>query len=360
MRMTNSTLSGNTAAAGGGVTCVGTGGIANLTITNSTLSGNSPSGASVVVQDATLTVGNSIFRAGNGGTNISTGGASTVTSLGYNLSSDNFGGFLTNTGDQINTDPMLGPLKDNGGPTLTHAPLNGSPALDKGRDIGPVGPGYSPTGEDQRSSVRPVTYDASIVAPAGGDRSDIGAVELAPGVKPQSAASWLLHGGAGYFPIDLPLSGPVGIECRTGAVSGEYQIIVTFAQAITYSGAAVTSGNGSVSGTSLSRLKASTNGPGGTQVTIDLSGVTNAQTIVVALFDVDDGVNSGDVGIRMGVLLGDVNAVGGVTGADVNSCKAQVGATLSPTNFRNDVNTNGSVTGSDVNIVKAQVGTQLP
>ena len=82
--------------------------------------------------------------------------------------------------------------------------------------------------------------------------------------------------------------------------------------------------------------------------------MTNVQTIVVALFDVNDGVNSGDVGIRMGMLLGDVNGVGGVTGADVNDCKARVGATLSPTNFRNDVDTTGSITGSDVNVIKSE------
>ena len=36
----------------------------------------------------------------------------TVTSLGYNLASDDGGGVLTGPGDQINTDPMLGPLQD--------------------------------------------------------------------------------------------------------------------------------------------------------------------------------------------------------------------------------------------------------
>ena len=36
-------------------------------------------------------------------------------------------------GDQVNiADPMLGPLADNGGPTKTHAPLPGSPAIDAG------------------------------------------------------------------------------------------------------------------------------------------------------------------------------------------------------------------------------------
>ena len=40
--------------------------------------------------------------------------------------------YLNGPGDQINTDPLLGPLQNNGGPTLTHALLPGSPAIDAG------------------------------------------------------------------------------------------------------------------------------------------------------------------------------------------------------------------------------------
>jgi hypothetical protein len=58
--------------------------------------------------------------------------AGTFNSLGYNLASDDGGGVLTGPGDQINTDPMLGLLQDNGGPTFTHALLVGSPAINAG------------------------------------------------------------------------------------------------------------------------------------------------------------------------------------------------------------------------------------
>ena len=64
--------------------------------------------------------------------NIYSNSDGTVTSLGYNLSSDDGGEFLTGPGDQINTDPLLGPLQDNGGPTFTHELLPGSPAIDAG------------------------------------------------------------------------------------------------------------------------------------------------------------------------------------------------------------------------------------
>jgi hypothetical protein len=124
----SSTVSGNGASGqhdgqpwghGGGISGGGT-------ITNSTLSNNyaALSGGGI---EGGATLGNTILNA-NTPENIY-GGA---ISHGYNLSSDDGGGNLTGPGDQINSDPMLGPLQDNGGPTLTHALLSGSPAIDAG------------------------------------------------------------------------------------------------------------------------------------------------------------------------------------------------------------------------------------
>src|SRR5205823_4506741 len=77
-----------------------------------------------------VSVNNTIFKNSDGANIFSPSG--TVVSTGYNLSSDNGGGFLTAVGDQINTDPLLGPLQDNGGPTFTSSLLSGSPAIDAG------------------------------------------------------------------------------------------------------------------------------------------------------------------------------------------------------------------------------------
>jgi len=64
---------------------------------------------------------------------------------------------------------MLGPLADNGGPTLTHALRVGSPAIDKGEN-------QSFLTTDQRG--QPRAYDnPNIANAAGGDGSDIGAYE---------------------------------------------------------------------------------------------------------------------------------------------------------------------------------------
>jgi type VI secretion system secreted protein VgrG len=359
----DSTLSGNSVPASqfGGSAIDNDGDNAPVTVISSTLSGNS--GAATIVNFGTLTIGNTILDADVSGPTIDFG--SDVTSLGYNLSSDISGGLLNETGDQVNTDPMLGPLKNNGGPTMTHAPLSNSSAIDRGKDIGG-------TQQDQRGSVRPANYnDPSIVIPTGGDGSDIGAVELQPGVLPTSADSWKTHGET-PFPINLPLRGTiVGIECRSGGATGDYQIILNFAQPVTYSSATLTSGTGSVVGVTLgapskvaatkeSRRSKVASINSGTQVVIELTGVENAQIITLALFDVSDGVNIGDIGIRIGVLLGDVNGDGVVLSGDYTAARAMSGTSVDASTFQFDVNTDGSILSGDFTIVRKQSGTHLP
>ena len=171
----NSTLSGNSAAnGGGGIDNDGDHGSATLTIVNSTLSGNSASGGGGIVNvgpegSALVHIGSTILTntATSSGTNIFNS-AGTVTSDGYNLSSDNGGGFLTATGDQINTDPKLGPLQLNGGQTPTHALLCGSPAIDHGTNF---------TGAATDQTGAPRTFDDPGIANVG-DGTDIGAFEL--------------------------------------------------------------------------------------------------------------------------------------------------------------------------------------
>ena len=161
--ITNSTISGNsTGTAGGGIynqNC-------SLHVANSTITGNSaPSGGGIYNQQGQSFISNTILNAGALGENIFND-AGTVSSLRYNLSSDDGGGYLTGPGDQINTDPLLGPLQDNGGPTLTHLPLTGSPAIDAGD------PEFTlPPYHDQRGAC----FDRVF-----GRRIDIGSVETQP------------------------------------------------------------------------------------------------------------------------------------------------------------------------------------
>jgi hypothetical protein len=108
-----------------------------------------------------MEIGNTILD-GNSDANID----GTATSLGYNISSDDGGGNLTGPGDQINTDPMIGPLQNNGGRTLTHALLPGSPAVNAGD------PNFTPPPiYDQRGSPFVRVFNGRI---------DVGSFELQP------------------------------------------------------------------------------------------------------------------------------------------------------------------------------------
>ena len=167
---------------------------------------------------------------------------------------------------------------------------------------------------------------------------------------PQSEYSRKAHGAAGTFDVSLPLSGSVGIECRSGGATNDYQMIFNFATTVTVGSASVTSGTGSVSSFTVS----------GPQVTVNLTAVTNAQRITVTLFNVNDGTHMGNVPVSMGVLVGDVNGNAVVNASDVSLTKSQVGQPVSSSNFREDVNANGTINAADVGLVKSTVGTSLP
>jgi predicted outer membrane repeat protein len=151
----DSTVSNNSSKRGGGIaTGIFPLGLdplnAILSVYNSTLSGNSANtgkgGGIFAVGDTsvpgivTVDLGNTIINAGVSGENLITAQPVTVTSHGYNLSSDAAGGdnatgpggLLNGVGDIRNTNPMLGSLQNNGGPTMTHALMKNSPAINAG------------------------------------------------------------------------------------------------------------------------------------------------------------------------------------------------------------------------------------
>jgi hypothetical protein len=154
----NSTISGNSAGDGGGL--LGSG-----DIRNSTFNGNSAAVGGGIYNVSGLEISNTILNAGASGENIFNDGG-TVSSEGYNLSSDDGGGYLNGPSDQINTDPLLGPLQNNGGPTFTHALLPGSLAIDAGD------PNFiPPPSTDQRGCPFDRVFN---------DRIDIGSFETQP------------------------------------------------------------------------------------------------------------------------------------------------------------------------------------
>ncbi|MEY2511173.1 MAG: hypothetical protein QOE26_1936 [Verrucomicrobiota bacterium] len=181
--LTNCTLANNTASqTGGGIHNQGDGnGFAGIaTVTSSTFSRNAaPNGGGIY--NTGTNAGNSFVQLGNtilystgadlGANLVNDGSGTSITSSGYNLSSDNGGGFLTAAGDQKNINPQLGALQDNGGPTKTMALLPNSPAQDQGKNFS------GPTATDQRGLPR-TTDLPSVPNASGGDSTDIGAVEM--------------------------------------------------------------------------------------------------------------------------------------------------------------------------------------
>ena len=150
--LTNVTFTGNTASFGGAIHNSFDG---NPTLTNVTISGNTAtsSGGAIYNEDSSPTIINSILY-GNTGGEIQNAGSSSP-SVTYSIVE---GGY-TGTGN-IDADPLLGALGDNGGYTQTMALAVGSPAIDAGNNA-------SCPGTDQRGLSRPQ-----------GSICDIGAYEI--------------------------------------------------------------------------------------------------------------------------------------------------------------------------------------
>jgi hypothetical protein len=177
-----------------------------------------------------------------------------------------------------------------------------------------------------------------------------------PPLTPTSIVSRKVHGSAGTFDVDLPLSGNVGIECRSGGVNGDYTVVFSFANPLgSVSGASVTSGTGSVASSNIDSSDAH-------NYIVNLTGVANAQVITVSLANVTDfaGNFSGAVSAQMGVLLGDVNASRRVDAADVSLVRQQTLQTVTTSNFREDIDFSGRIDAADVSIVRQQTLTSLP
>jgi hypothetical protein len=113
--------------------------------------------------------------------------------------------------------------------------------------------------------------------------------------------------------------------------------------------ASVTSGIGTVSGPPVIS---------GHTITVNLTGVANAQTITVTLSNVTDEFSHvlPDTPVSMALLLGDTTANGTVNASDVAQAKSQIGQAVTGGNFRVDVNVNSAINGTDVALIKSHSG----
>jgi uncharacterized repeat protein (TIGR01451 family) len=159
LSLQHSTVSGNSAVVGGGIASFadeddGVVGVApDLDLRESTFAENEGEDGSALYNGGDAQAFSTIFS----GSGVICAGAD-LSSSGYNL--DQGGGTcgLHRETDFLAEDPQLGELADNGGPTQTHLPGEGSPVIDHVPDCG---------GTDQRGVSRPQ-----------GQHCDIGSVEV--------------------------------------------------------------------------------------------------------------------------------------------------------------------------------------
>ena len=198
----NSTISGNTAFFGGAAWVDGNAGnddqVRIYSDSNTIVNNTAPNVGGFLFESSLteFTVYNTILANNSGGDllyeNTPPAGVLTVNYSNVRSAQPDLAPFIAaGTGNHVGTDPLLGPLADNGGPTLTHLPQPGSPAFDTGD------PAFvPPPATDQRGEARVITRIdmGSVESPKTFKLADTGA-EFSP-VLPIGALVLLLGGAA--------------------------------------------------------------------------------------------------------------------------------------------------------------------
>ncbi|MDQ6862140.1 MAG: dockerin type I repeat-containing protein [Verrucomicrobiota bacterium] len=166
------------------------------------------------------------------------------------------------------------------------------------------------------------------------------------------AVSRKVHGDGQTYDINLPLSGAPGVESRIGG--GNHTVVLTFTNELVAGTAGLTSQRGGdVSGTAIID---------GNTMTMNLSGVTDAQQVEIRLSGVTDvaGQTLPQTTFRFALLIGDANGDGSVNAADATITRNRSGQATDTTNFRVDFNTDGSVNAADSTVVRNASGHSVP
>ena len=173
----------------------------------------------------------------------------------------------------------------------------------------------------------------------------MGAIQLT------SAVSRKIHGSAGTFDINLPLTGAPGVECRD--TGGNHTLVFSFNNRVISGSVTVTSGTGTVLGAPTFDNN---------MMTVILTDVADAQTLGLTLHNITDNLSRvlPDSTVSVNILIGDTTGNGAVNASDIAQVKGQSGSPINSTNFREDVTVNGVINSSDIALVKSHSGAAIP
>ncbi len=223
--MRNSTLSGNSVNHdGGGLYALGE---AQVLLFNITIAGNAATkqvgqtfpvrgGGLFITATAIITAQNTLMADNVHAFGFNTpvpddcfvAATTSLHSLGYNLVETTTNCIISGTtfGNVTGQDPILGPLQNNGGATLTRALLPGSPALDSGDMSGCQDEHNQPVTTDQRGVPRP-----------SGPRCDIGAYEAATHISQAISFAPIPNKSLPAAPFVITASASSGLTVTFGA-----------------------------------------------------------------------------------------------------------------------------------------------
>jgi N-acetylneuraminic acid mutarotase len=159
------------------------------------------------------------------------------------------------------------------------------------------------------------------------------------------------------FAINLPLTGPSGVEDRSGGPNKKYTVVMTFNENI------VSVGGASSTCGAVQSVVIDSSDPH--KVNVNLVNVAhgcNGSTIAVTADSITD--DQGNVldsaSVPLGLLLGDVNGDRAVDSEDVHVARQFAHQRTDSTNFRADVSNDGYISSSDKTLIDQQLGTFLP
>jgi hypothetical protein len=261
LTVTNSTFSGNQAGQGGAIDNAGT-----ASITNSTINGNTASSSqvgaggginntgSLTLENDTITenVANGLMGGVGGGVGSSTFYRATNTIIAQNRArtGPDVDPSPVGLSNLIGTDPKLGPLQNNGGPTPTRALLAGSPALNAGTAAG--APTADQRGVPRMGGINIGAYQASatVLQVAGfpssvtaGTAGQVVVTALDPFGQPALGYTGTVHSSSSDPQAELPAD-----YAFTTADKGAHSFSATLKTAGTQSLTATDTGTASLTG----------------------------------------------------------------------------------------------------------------